>query len=58
MVQVETVGELGIILILFIVGLDLSPDNLRKVHVNNCVTLHLERISHICCDALFFNLLL
>lgn len=30
-VQIETVGELGIILILFVVGLDLSPDNLRKV---------------------------
>jgi len=31
-VQVETVGELGVILVLFVVGLDLSPDNLRKVN--------------------------
>ena len=30
--QVETVGELGVIFVLFVVGLDLSPDNLRKVN--------------------------
>ena len=32
-VQVETIGEFGVIFIVFLVGVDFSPEKLRKVHV-------------------------
>ena len=31
MVQVETLGELGVFFTLFVVGLEFSPERLRKV---------------------------
>lgn len=33
MVQVETLGELGVFFTLFVVGLEFSPERLRKVNV-------------------------
>lgn len=32
MVQVETLGELGVFFTLFVVGLEFSPERLRKVN--------------------------
>ena len=37
MVQVETLGELGVFFTLFVVGLEFSPERLRKV---GCLVLH------------------
>lgn len=37
-VQVETLGEFGVFFILFAVGLEFSPDRIKKVM---CVILHL-----------------
>lgn len=34
MVQVETLGELGVFFTLFVVGLEFSPERLRKVKFN------------------------
>lgn len=33
MVQVETLGELGVFFTLFVVGLEFSPERLRKVNI-------------------------
>lgn len=35
MVQVETLGELGVFFTLFVVGLEFSPERLRKVNDQN-----------------------
>lgn len=36
MVQVETLGELGVFFTLFVVGLEFSPERLRKVNRKGC----------------------
>lgn len=44
MVQVETLGELGVFFTLFVVGLEFSPDRIRKV---SYLKLELEVISYL-----------
>lgn len=47
MVQVETLGELGVFFTLFVVGLEFSPERLRKVNKDeNCTIISIFKTLH------------